>query len=158
MIRDGIIIMSEKKPISIELIAPCGMNCAVCSKYLAYLNNLDRPQCSGCRVRNTSCTYLLEKCAGISKGPTRDAAFCFDCEQYPCQGIERIDKRYRENYGMSVMLNLERIQEVGIEQFTAEQYQKHKCDSCGNLISVHNRKCFKCDAVTRLVEKLNTEY
>jgi len=154
----GRLIMSKLKPIPDELIAPCGMNCAVCSKYLAYVNNLDRSHCPGCRVRNTNCTYLLEKCSGINQGPTRDALFCFECDQYPCQGIKRMDKRYRENYGMSIMENLERIREVGIEQFASEQYLKHKCGRCSSLISVHNRKCFKCDTVTRLIEKPNTDY
>ena len=69
-----------------------------------------------------------------------------------------MDKRYRENYGMSVMDNLENIQELGLVGFSEEQYQKHNCARCGGLISVHNRKCFQCDTVTRLVEKPNTVY
>ena len=32
--------VADMNPISEELIAPCGMNCAVCSRYLAYLNDL----------------------------------------------------------------------------------------------------------------------
>ena len=157
--QSGIIpLMSNNKPIPLKLIAPCGMNCAVCSKYLAFINGLDRSQCPGCRVRNTSCTYLFEKCSGINQGPTAQAAFCFECDLYPCRGIERMDKRYRENYDMSVKDNLESIQELGLEGFSKEQYKKHSCDRCGGLISVHNRKCFKCDTVTRLVEKQNTIY
>jgi hypothetical protein len=40
-----------KKSISVskELIAPCGMNCAVCSRYLSYVNNVKPSQCAGCR-------------------------------------------------------------------------------------------------------------
>ena len=69
-----------------------------------------------------------------------------------------MDKRYRENYGMSVIENLERIQELGLRGFADEQYRKHRCARCGGLISVHNRKCFQCDTVTRLIEKLDTDY
>ena len=86
------------------------------------------------------------------------ARFCFECDMYPCEGIERMDKRYRENYGMSVKDNLEKIRESGLDSLIEIQYKQHRCDRCGGLISVHNRKCFKCDTVTRLVEKLNIEY
>lgn len=69
----------------------------------------------------------------------------------------RMDKRYRENYGMSVLENLESIRTNGIERFMAEQYQVHQCSRCGGLISVHNRKCFACDTVTRLIEKKDNQ-
>ena len=150
--------MNDNNPITPVLIAPCGMNCTVCSKYLAYLNNLERSQCPGCRPRNQACTYLFEKCSGINQGPTGQARFCFECDQYPCKGIDRMDKRYRESYGMSVKGNLEMIRESGLDTLIEIQYHQHRCDRCGGLISVHNRKCFKCDTVTRLVEIRGKRY
>lgn len=54
---------------------------------------------------------------------------------------------------MSVKDNLECINNIGVEQFTKEQHEKYCCSKCGGLISIHNRKCFKCDTITRLVEK-----
>ena len=39
-----------------------------------------------------------------------------------------------------------------------EQYEKYRCSKCGGLISIHNRKCFKCDKIIRLVEKYNRKY
>ena len=69
-----------------------------------------------------------------------------------------MDDRYRRNYEMSVKDNLEYIDQMGIEDFIEEQYQKHRCPKCGGLVSVHNRKCFECDTVTRLVEKRNKQY
>ena len=59
---------------------------------------------------------------------------------------------------MSVTANLDQIQEVGLDSFLEDQYQQHRCPKCGGLISVHNRKCFQCEPITRLVEKRNTEY
>ena len=142
-----------------ELIAPCGMNCAICSRYLSYVNNLKRSQCAGCRPGNVSCSYLFEKCSGIN-GALRgnaNACFCFECDQYPCKQINRMDDRYRSNYGMSVKDNLARINRIGIAKFAEEQCKEYRCSKCGGLISIHNRKCFKCDTVTRLVEKRNKE-
>ena len=147
--------MKPINPMSEELIAPCGMNCAICSRYLSYLNNLKRSQCLGCRPRNKRCEHLFKKCTGINHTAKGDAAFCYECDQYPCQQIDRIDNRYRKNYNMSMKDNLKYIKEKGISQFIKEQYQKYQCPQCGGLISIHNRKCFTCDTITKLVEKYN---
>jgi len=64
-----------------------------------------------------------------------------------------MDARYRSNYEMSVKDNLERIDKIGVEGFVKEQDKKYRCLRCGGLISIHNKKCFTCDIITRLVEK-----
>ena len=150
--------MKKLNQISKELIAPCGMNCAICSKYLAYVNNIKRSQCIGCRPRNEGCTYLFEKCTGINNGLNGNTVFCFECSQYPCKQINRMDARYRKEYKISMKDNLDTIMRMGIDKFIEGQYKKHSCSKCGGLISIHNRKCFKCDDVTRLVEKHNQKY
>ncbi len=150
--------MKNTNPISAALIAPCGMNCALCSRYLAFRHDINRSQCRGCRSRQEPCHYLFEKCTGLNHAAGGDVAFCFACAQYPCQQIKRMDARYRKNYGMSVLENLAYIQQRGLPAFIAEQYARHRCTRCGGLISVHNRKCFKCDPVTRLVEKRHKQY
>jgi len=66
-----------------------------------------------------------------------------------------MDDRYKNNYEMSVKDNLECIKKKGVERFAKEQYDEYHCSKCGGLISIHNRKCFKCDTITRLVEKLD---
>jgi hypothetical protein len=146
--------MMKSNPITEDLIAPCGMNCAICSRYRSYVNKLKRSQCVGCRPRNRRCTYLFGKCTGINKNSKSNAAFCFECSQYPCRQINRIDERYKKNYGMSMKENLELIRKLGIGGFIKEQYRKYRCPKCGGLISVHNRKCFKCDTITKLMEKI----
>jgi len=62
-----------------------------------------------------------------------------------------MDDRYRKNYAMSVKENLEHIQSRGIGSFIKEQYKKYRCPTCGSVISIHNRKCFHCDSVTKPV-------
>ena len=138
-----------------ELIAPCGMNCAICSRYLSYVNDLKRSQCIGCRPGNKKCSYLFEKCSGINGAlnGNANARFCFECSEYPCKQINRMDGRYKKNYEMSVKDNLENIRKMGVDKFSRKQYEKYHCPKCGGLISIHNRKCFKCDKIKRLVEK-----
>ena len=147
--------MSKRNSISEDLVAPCGMNCAICSRYLAYVNNLKRSQCKGCRPENKRCTYLFGKCSGVNnpiKG-NASAVFCFECEKYPCKEINRMDIRYLKNYHMSIKKNLEEIKRLGVVEFSKEQYKRYECKTCGGLISIHNGKCFKCETITRLVEK-----
>lgn len=147
--------MNEINPISKELIAPCGMNCAICSRYLSYINKLKLSQCIGCRPRNKRCTYLFKNCLGPGNISRGNASFCFECNYYPCQQINRIDTRYKTNYKMSMKENLEEIKKTGIDKFIKAQYKKYHCINCGGLISIHNRKCFKCDTISRLIEKDN---
>jgi len=143
----------QKTNITEELIASCGMNCAICSRYLSYVNDLKRSQCIGCRSRRTKCSYLFEKCTGINNDKNGDFTYCHECNQYPCKQINRMDDRYRKNYNMSVKDNLDHIDKYGVKNFIEEQYKKYRCKKCGGLISIHNRKCFKCDKITKLMEK-----
>jgi hypothetical protein len=55
---------------------------------------------------------------------------------------------------MSMKDNLEDIKKMGVGKFINEQYKKYHCSKCGGLISIHNRKCFKFDTITKLVEKI----
>ncbi len=127
------------------------MNCAVCSRYLAHVNNLKRSQCIGCRPRGKKCAYLFGKCGGPRDSSRRKARFCFECREYPCKRIGQMDRRYRLNYGMSVMENLEFIRAKGLEAFLRQQRRKYHCPTCTGLISTHNGKCFRCEPITALV-------
>ena len=151
--------MKNSSLISKELIAPCGINCAICSRYLSFVNNLKQSQCIGCRPRGQKCTFLFGKCTGINNNIlTVDTDFCFECDQYPCKQISRMDNRYRNNYKMSIKDNLDYIKKEGIDKFIDDQYERYRCSKCSGLISIHNKKCFKCDTITRLVEKENRKY
>jgi len=75
--------------------------------------------------------------------------FCFECEQMPCKNLERIDKRYRNRYAMSMVQNLKEIQTKGIETFLENQESKYKCPNCGEVVSVHDRKCYSCVKIAR---------
>jgi Protein of unknown function (DUF3795) len=133
----------EKDP---DLIAPCGMNCAICSAFLARARGVKEygiqiPYCAGCRPRNKQCAFLKKRCHLIREGTVR---FCFACPQYPCDRLKKIDRRYRERYRMSMLLNLTKIQQRGIEAFLQSEDEKSKCSDCGGTICCHNGICFDC--------------
>lgn len=141
--------MAANAEVRSRLIAPCGMDCAVCSAYLACVNHVPRERgaithCQGCRLRPKHCAYLKGHCVALSQG---EIEFCYECAEYPCDRLKRIDARYRKTYGMSFIDNLEVIQASGIGALVAQQQLRFACPRCGELRSVHNGKCFACETV-----------
>jgi transposase len=68
-----------------------------------------------------------------------------------------LDERYRKNFGMSMIENLNTIKSRGIREFLVKQREKYKCPKCGGVICIHNRKCFDCEK-NRKLEGLNLLY
>jgi hypothetical protein len=63
-----------------ELIAPCGMNCALCMSYLAYASEVPEkarkaPRCAGCRPRDKQCAFIKRQ---------RREHKCPDCGDVVC--------------------------------------------------------------------------
>jgi hypothetical protein len=129
------------------LIAPCGMNCAICAGYLALKHNLKAKgirmiHCTGCRPRSKRCAFLKEQCVKLSKG---QVTYCFECRSFPCNRLRTIDKRYNSRYRMSLIDNLLFMKEHGIKKFLEEQEKTWKCKTCGEMLCCHNGLCFNCD-------------
>ncbi len=62
-----------------ELVAPCGINCARCSAYLAYKHDVSGKGvamycCAGCRPKKKRCGHLMKDCSLLRKGQVR---FCY---------------------------------------------------------------------------------
>ena len=134
-----------------ELIAPCGMNCAICSSYLALIHDTKKqgvrnPYCAGCRPRDKQCAFLKKRCKLLASG-TLD--YCYECTDFPCAHLQTIDKRYRSRYRMGMVENLQFIREHGIKAFLRSELRKWKCPECGGTICCHNGICYSCG-----VEKL----
>ena len=130
-----------------ELIAPCGMDCAVCSSYLALKNDVRSKgvrmaYCKGCRPRDKKCAFLKKKCELLLKNKVR---FCYECEEFPCENLEHIDKRYQTFFRMSLIDNLKLIKKHGLTKFLESQKKKWQCPNCGEVICCHNGICFSCD-------------
>ena len=146
--------MKEDSITKTDLIAPCGMNCSICSGYLAYKNDIKSkgvgvPYCPGCRPRNKKCAFLKKRCELLMNNKVK---YCYECEKFPCENLQKLDKRYRSLFRMSMIENLRFIKENGIELFLEKEIKKWKCPNCGGAISCHNGICFECS-----VEKLKNK-
>ena len=141
------------------LVAPWGINCALCSAYLAREYDLKkqrimRSYCVGCRPSGKNCTFMKKSCQRLGNGLVQ---YCYECMEYPCRRLKHLDKRYRTNYHMSVIENLDFIKEQGIEKFLKKEEEKWRCPECGGMICCHGGLCFKCD-VERLKAKKKRRY
>jgi hypothetical protein len=130
-----------------ELIAPCGMNCNVCSNYLALKNDtkakgVKLPYCIGCRQRDKKCSFVKKKCEKLLNHKVK---FCYECNEFPCQLIIKLGKSYEERYRMNMVDNLRFIKQHGMETFLEAEKKKWKCPKCGKIICCHNGICYSCD-------------
>jgi hypothetical protein len=141
----------------IELIAPCGMNCGICSGYLAKKYDIRSKgvrmtYCAGCRPRDKQCAFLKKRCETLLNGQVQ---YCYECESYPCERLRHIDKRYfLSRFRMSMIENLEYIKEYGMEKFLEKEEEKWRCPECGGVICCHNGICFNC-GLEKLKKKKN---
>jgi len=126
-----------------DLIAPCGMNCRICLGYFGYTTSgkKRKMKCIGCKPRDKSCAFLKKYCKKLSK---KEVDYCYECPDFPCTHLKKIDKLYRERYNMSMIENLEYIRDKGIDNFLNQQEKKYKCPECGGVICVHNGICYSC--------------
>jgi hypothetical protein len=130
------------------LIAPCGMNCGLCTRYLAMRNDVQSKgvkisYCSGCRPRDRKCAFVQKDCALLRK---RQVKFCYECPDFPCEKLQKLDATYSRRYRMSMIENQQYIRDYGMEKFLENEEQKWKCPDCGSVICCHNGLCYNCRA------------
>jgi hypothetical protein len=127
--------MAVKNPFRTTLIAPCGMNCAICSAYLREKNH-----CGGCyapdRLCNINCT--ISACENVKD------RYRHDCGGFPCRRLKQLDKRYRTKYHMSMLDNLAAIKKDGIRAFVKTERERWTCKACEGTIDIHHFRCSSC--------------
>ncbi|OGO19255.1 MAG: hypothetical protein A2144_02070 [Chloroflexi bacterium RBG_16_50_9] len=122
------------------------MNCAICAGYLAIRHDvrgkgIRMPYCIGCRPRDKKCAFLKKKCDLLLNNKVQ---YCYECQDFPCANLVRIDRRYQTSFRMSMIENLAFIRENGIALFLGKETGKWKCPGCGGVICCHNGLCFSC--------------
>ncbi len=127
--------MAAKTAFRTTLIAPCGMDCAICMAYLREKN-----RCGGCYAPDRKCN----KNCTISACENVRSRYHHECGKFPCDRLRMLDKRYRTNYHMSMLENLATIGKDGIRAFVASERERWTCKTCGGTIDVHHHRCSAC--------------
>lgn len=125
--------------IFITMVAPCGMNCAVCYAHLR-----KKKTCPGCRGQEESQPAYCRRCRIRECVLSRGLDFCFECSSFPCPPVKQMDKRYRQRYHVSLIENGIRLKTGGADHFVGEEKQKWTCTHCGGAICLHDRLCSAC--------------
>lgn len=128
-------MLIEVKMEKYQLIAPCGMNCALCQAYQG--KGLVCYGCGNGGKRKACLNCSIYKCKYKNN-------FCFECVKFPCQRLKQLDKRYRNKYQMSMLENLEYIKVKGLDAFIKYQDKKYRCNNCDKLKTVHHDYCLYC--------------
>lgn len=134
--------LTAQQVIKAELIAPCGMNCAICMARL-----LRKNKCPGCRSVDENKTKSCLNCmiANCEELKATGSKYCSErCEKYPCRRLKDLDKRYRSKYHMSMLENLEYVEEKGIRAFVRNERVRWTCTECGGTICTHTGCCSDC--------------
>jgi len=131
--------MAAKNPFRTTLIAPCGMDCAICGAFLQEKNRRN-----GCAAANSkgsrNCT--LASCRQVKE------RYRHTCEEFPCRRLKQLDKRYRTKYHMNMLENLAAINKDGIRAFVKSERERWTCTTCGGTIDVHHYRCSACGKET----------
>lgn len=121
-----------------SLFSLCGLNCGLCSMRLG-------GHCKGCGLGNRPCP--LARCS-----MEHDAIeYCFQCDEYPCERYDCIDVYDSFITHQKQKADLQKAQQVGIENYNAEQVMKMKI--LDNLLNQYNdgrKKTLFCVAVNLL--------
>lgn len=129
-----------------NLAAPCGIYCGMCRAFLVKKKDQLEQRgfkqgCDGCRIRFKKCAFIRRDCPPLLK---KEIDFCYECENFPCQNLKKIDKTYRERYSVNLIGNLKRIEEIGVQKWLQEQGKLYTCPECGGEICVHDAECYDC--------------
>jgi hypothetical protein len=124
-----------------ENIAPCGINCSLCSAFQRKKNNC--PGCNGIHNKPTYCKTCSIKMCTEKKNETE---FCGLCSKYPCKRLKSLQKRYNQKYGVDIFDNLHEMNSGKITEFLTKEKQKWTCNNCGHLLCMHKANCITCNS------------
>lgn len=142
MLPTRYMIQTDPMPQKRGLIAPCGMNCALC---LAFQR--PKKKCPGCWGDDSNKAQSCKSCSILNCPTIQNSTshFCYECERMPCKRLKQLDTRYRTKYGMSMIANLKEIRDMGIDTFLIHQAEIYTCSTCGSFLCVHRSRCLTCE-------------
>ncbi len=131
----------QSKSMTVNLIAPCGINCGVCRAHLRAKNT-----CPGCRAEDadkpkTRVICKIKTCETFVKSKLD---YCFECDQFPCAVLLHLNKRYRTKYSTSPVANLLAIHKRGMSKLLRNEAKKWTCRQCSGLLCMHDPFCPAC--------------
>ena len=85
--------------------------------------------------------FIRRDCPKLRKN---ELEFCFECNNFPCSNLDKLDKTYQKQYQVSLINNLKRNEEIGTEKWLKEQEKLYTCQDCGGQICLNDEECYDC--------------
>lgn len=129
--------------ITLDGVSSCGIPCFACPSYI-------KGTCNGCRSETKQKRRSKWGCkVRICSLTDKKVHFCSECEEFPCKLItkklltaHRGEKKFAYRY--EIEGNLQRIQDLGIEEGLKELGERWRCPDCGGQIQFYTYTCFDC--------------
>jgi hypothetical protein len=155
-----------------HLVAACGTYCGACPAYIAKhcedeqiimkrqeivssgpkkaLKGVPNPHwmdgllCDGCLSGGTLPGHCqncaIRKCAANKQSNSR----CSDCEELPCHRITNLINMGHFLHRMEYLPNLEKIREMGVQEWVKYEEERWRCSQCGLPMSWYDTQCVRC--------------
>jgi hypothetical protein len=111
------------------------MYCAYC-----YAHHKKKKPCLGCRLSDEGKPEHCRKCIAKDCAKEKGVLFCYDCSDYPCVLIKRLDKSYRTRYNESLIGYMKVINEKGMDFYLRFEKERLKCPECRKIFEVSELK------------------
>ena len=121
------------------MFAPCGMSCLVCYKHCYH-----KKPCAGCLNSDMGKPEHCRKCKIKDCIKGKGLSYCFECPDYPCKLIKKLEKSYNKRSQANLMEKSEIDRQHRLEKIMEQQKEKYTVPKCGGIISIHDRECSEC--------------
>lgn len=130
----------------------CGLYCAACPSYLATqigdFKELGLAECKGCKSHTVTGEWCkdcpLKKCA-----QKKGLEFCSECDEYPCDALEKFKTDKQFPYHSEVYDYMKYITEKGKEAWLKKMKKRWHCKICGEPFDWWTNICSECGAETK---------
>ncbi len=135
----------------IRHMAYCGLYCGACSSMIAHEKACGEKRAEGVLISDTElpcpgCDSDYQKnCEFVQCNQRYQTNSCALCSEYPCEMIVKFKDDEWEHHQV-VLNSLNRIKEVGEEEWLKEQEDYWKCPECGSRTIWYQKECTNCHA------------
>ncbi len=132
------------------LLSACGLNCGLCPRF--YTEGSSR--CAGCGGKHADGAFFFETrptCSVVTCNKKRDISFCFLCDDFPCEKLEKAECFDSFITHRNMLTDLAKAKEIGITAYTAALQEKMQILQL--LLTDYNdgrKKSFYCNIVNLL--------
>ena len=137
-----------------KFAAVCGLFCEACTLYIATTEDPARlkllaerfqlseeaMRCYGCRAEKRG--PYCQTCKMFACAAEKGIDFCSECEEYPCDDLKEFQSQMPHRN--ELWNDLERIKEIGYQNWLREIKKSYTCSQCQTLNSAYDLKCRKC--------------